>query len=299
MLSLKRKFGTILSLVIFLAIIGALVYVIFVPRAVKVDASKVTIGPFLETIRSDGVLRAKERYTVPAFTDSDIRRVSLKVGDVVKKGSAITEIYWEFKWIPVVAPISGVISKIHRESAGPIRRGDPIVEIVDPTQLEVIAELLTTDAVRLREDAEAWIENWAGGDPIPAKVTRISKAGFTKPSALGVEEERTEVTAEMMNPSQELIEKAGSNFHVDITFKVSETKRALKVPAGALFRDGSDWAVFIAENGRARKTKVELSGLGSNEASIQSGLREGEIVLVYPGDLVKDGARVEIKWFDQ
>lgn len=287
------KMKTILVVCSFVLFVVGLLYVIFIPSPVKVEVAKVSVGPFREEIRADGVLRSKERYTVPAFADGDIKRVSLKVGDPVKKGEKITELFWDVQYDLVKAPIEGVISKIYRESAGPIRRGEPIVEIVDPSQLEVMAELLTTDAVKLRPGHEAWIENWSGGKPIKAKIIRISKAGFTKQSALGVEEERTEVTADLQNPPKDLLENVGSMFHVDMVFNVSETENALKVPAGALFRDGSDWAVYIDEDGRARKKKIELVTLGSQEASIQSGLKEGQRVLVYPGDLVKEGTRIQ------
>lgn len=291
----KAKLKTPLIAVVFLVIVAALIYVIAVPRPVKVEVAKVSIGAFQETIRADGVLRSKERYTVPAFAEGDIKRVSLKVGDPIKKGDQITELYWDVKYDPVRAPISGVISKVYRESAGPIRRGEPIVEIVDPSRLEVMAELLTTDAVRLHSGSEVSIDNWSGGKPIDAKVIRISKAGFTKQSALGVEEERTEVTADLENPPANILENVGSTFHVDVLFKVSETTDAIKVPVGALFRDGTDWAVYLAENGRAHKSKVEVAGLGTQEASIKSGIHEGQQVLVYPGDLVKDGTRIRIE----
>ncbi len=292
-MKLKRgKPKTILTITITGAALVALLYVIFVPRPVQVEVATVTTGLFQETIRADGILRSKERYTVPAFAEGDIKRVSLKVGDPIKKGEKITELYWDVKYDPVRAPISGVVSKVYRESAGPIRRGEPIIEIVDPSRLEVMAELLTTDATRLRPNIEAWIENWSGGKPIEARVTRVSKAGFTKQSALGVEEERTEVTADLINTPASVLENVGSTFHVDVTFKISETANALKVPIGSLFRDGSDWAVYLDVKGRARKKKVEVISLGAQEASIKAGLSAGDRVLVYPGDLVRDGTRI-------
>jgi HlyD family secretion protein len=291
----KGKFGTILGVFVIGAILGILIYVIVVPRPVEVETAKVSIGLFQQTIRADGVLRSKERYIVPAHAEGDIKRISLKIGDPIKKGEEITELFWDVKFDPVRAPISGVISKIYRESSGPIRRGEPIVEIVDPTRLEVMAELLTTDAVRLRAGGQAWIENWSGGQPIEAKVKRVSKAGFTKQSALGVEEERTEVTADLLNVPLDALERVGSTFHVDVTFNVSETANAIKVPVGSLLRDGSDWAVYLAEEGRAKKKKVMVEALGSREASIKSGLVEGQLLLVYPGDLVKEGTRIRAK----
>lgn len=288
----NKKIKRILITVLVLLVIAGLAYTIWVPRAVKVDVAKVTVGTFTETIRADGVLRAKEHYIVPAFADGDIKRVSLKVGDEIKKGDIITELFWDIKFEPIRAPVSGVISKVFRESAGPVRRGEPIVEIVDPTNLEVMVELLTTDAVRLQPGNEAWFENWSGGKPIAAKIIRISKAGFRKQSALGVEEERTEVIADLLNPPKDLLENVGSTFHVDVIFKVSETAKALKIPVGALFRDGSSWAVYFADGKYARKQNVEVGALGADEALIKAGLHEGQLILIYPGDLVKDGTRI-------
>lgn len=289
----KKKLGTILGAAALAVVLAVLVYLIVVPRRVKVEVATVVVGPFEETIRADGVLRSKERYTVPAFADGDIKRVPLKVGDAVKKGDVITELFWDVKYEPLRAPIAGVVSKVHRDSAGPIRRGEPIVEIIDPSRLEVVAELLTTDAVRLKKGADVSIENWSGGEPLAAKVTRVSKAGFTKASALGVEEERTEVTADLQDPSASVLENVGSTFHVDVTFEVDEIANAVKVPVGSLFRDGSAWAVYLAEDGRARKTRVEVGKLGQREAWIRSGVSAGQVVLVYPGDLVTDGARIQ------
>lgn len=290
----KIRFGTLAGGIVFVLIVGALVYVIQVPPPVTVQVAQISIGSFQETIRADGVLRSKERYTVPAFADGDIKRVSLQVGDSIRKGDKITALNWDAKYDPVRAPMSGVVSKVYRESAGPIRRGEPIVEIIDPSKLELMVELLTTDAVRLRPGSEASIENWSGGEPITAKVTRVSKAGFVKQSALGVDEERTEVVADLLPPLPPIFENVGSNFHADVIFKISETRDALKLPVGSLFRDGSNWAVYIAENGHARKAIVEVNALGTQEASIKSGVTAGQEVLVYPGDLVKEGSRIRV-----
>lgn len=271
---------------------GSLGYLIVVPRAVVVETALVTRGEFRETILADGILRSRERYTVPAFADGDIKRMPLKVGDSVQKGQVLTELFWDVKFEPVRAPVPGVISKVYRESAGPIRRGDPIVEIVDPRQLEVMAELLTTDAMRIQEGAPVELLNWPGMSKLTGKVTRISKAGFVKPSALGVEEERTEVTASLPGLPPEIAARAGSTFHVDLSFQVSEINNVLRIPVGALFRNGASWAVYVVDSGRARLAPVEILGRNPQLAAVASGLTEGERAIVYPGDLVKDGSRV-------
>lgn len=276
-----------------IAALASLAYLIVVPRPVAVETALVTRGEFREVILSDGILRSRERYTVPAFADGDIKRMPLKVGDNVKRGQVLTELFWDVKFEGLRAPMSGVISKVFRESAGPIRRGEPIVEIIDPAQLEVMAELLTTDAMRLRPGAPVEVLGWPGAGKLTGKVSRISKAGFVKPSALGVEEERTEVTASLPALPPEIAAGMGSNFHVDLSFQVSEIADTLRIPVGALFRNGESWAVYLAESGRARLAPVEILGRNAQLAAIKSGLKEGQRVIVYPGDLVKEGSRVK------
>lgn len=285
----KKILGWLLGTLLF----GGLLYLVLVPRPVAVEVVAVKRGEFKEKILADGILRSKDKYTVPAFADGDIKRMPLQVGDPVKKGEIITELYWDVKFEPVRAPIEGVVSKVYRDSAGPIRRGDPIVELIDPKRLEVMAELLTTDAVRLKEGGPMEVLHWPGADEVRGAITRISKAGFVKPSALGVEEERTEVTADLKSLPSNLAARAGSTFHVDIAFDVAEIKDALKVPVGALFRDGSAWAVYVDSSSRATLKHVELAGKNAEEAAIAAGLAEGERVLVFPGDLVKDGTRIK------
>jgi HlyD family secretion protein len=277
-----------------LAVLG-LVLLVAMPRAVDVETSVVRRGEFRETIRSDGYLRSKERYTVPAFATGDIKRVDLKVGDVVKKGQVITHLYWDVSWDPVRAPISGVISRLFRESAGPIQRGEPIVEIVDPDRLEAVAELLTTDATRLTPGNRAWIESWGGAGALEARVSRISKAGFTKQSALGVEEERTEVTMDLVSVPVEISRRLGSTFHVEVGIEVSVHPDALQVPAGSVFRDGDSWAVYRVESGRAKAARVTVGARSGQEVLISSGLSEGDRVVVFPGDLVRDGTRIQFQ----
>lgn len=285
----KRFF--LISTILF--IFGALLYLILIPRPVKVESAEVTQGSFRQTIQIDGILRSKQRYTVSAFADGDIQRIPFTVGDSLRKNQTITILTWDLKNYPVKAPITGVISKIYRESPGSVRRGDPIVEFIDPLQLEVMAEPLTTDATRLELGAPITVTNWTGGTPFNGKIVRISKAGFTKHSALGVEEERTEVTGDLIGLPMNMLAKMGSNFHVDVVFQISETPNALKIPLGALFRDGQNWCVFKIEENQARKKIVLIAATNVSEASIEKGLTVGDRVIVFPGDLVKDGIRVK------
>jgi len=260
-----------------------------------VEAATVKRGEFIEEILADGFFRAKNRYTVTAFAEGDIKRVDLRAGDVLKKGQPITELFWDVRYVPVRSPINGVITKVFRESAGPVHRGDPIIEVVDPNDLEIVAELLTTDAARVKVGNLAIASGWGEGKTINTQVSKISKAGFVKISALGVEEERTEV---IMYPEKQSISelgKLGHTFHTQLVIQVSQLDSVLKIPTGALIRDGSFWAVYKIENNKARLQHVTPSVRGNEEVVITGGLREGDTVINYPGDLVKDGVAVREK----
>ncbi|NDD93446.1 HlyD family efflux transporter periplasmic adaptor subunit, partial [bacterium] len=266
---MKRRANWILrgsALFLVLALIGVLV----IPRSVVVEVAVVKRGDFHEAIRSEGYLRSKEIHTVSAFADGDIRRVDLRVGDIVEKGQVITHLFWDIRWEPVRAPLSGTISRVYRESAGPIRRGEPIVEILDPKKLEVIVELLTPDAARVSAGNRAKVEDWGGVDAFDAVVSRVSKAGFTKQSALGVEEERTEVALDPVQMPQILLSRLGSKFHTDVSIDIAVYPNALSVPSGALFRDGEDWATYRVISGRAKTTRVRISARSAQDAMIES-----------------------------
>lgn len=287
-MKVKGKIGLGLGV----AAIAALIYVVGTPRPIVVEIATVKRAPFREVIKSEGILRSKVRHIVPAFAEGDIKRVGLKTGDPVRKGQAITDLFWDIKYEPVKSPIDGVISKVFRESAGPIHRGEPIVEVVDPNQLEVVSELLTTDAARVRTGNPASVSGWGEEQALSASVARVSKAGFVKQSALGVEEEKTEVTMELKNIPENVLSRVGSTYHVDVSIEISKQENALVIPVGALFRDGALWAVYRISSGRAVRTNVDLLARGSGEVMLGGGINEGDQIVVFPGDLVKDGTRV-------
>ncbi len=290
-----KKRGVLKILLIFTAtfLVGVLLYLVFIPRPVKVETVKISKGTFVNVINSDGILRARERYTVVAISDGDIRRISLRTGDQVKKGQSVGELIRDVSYISVPSPITGVVSKVFRESAGPIRRGEPLVEIIDPQNLEIVTELLTTDASQIKIGDSILGTGWGGEGVIRGKVKRISKAGFMKASALGVEEEKTEVIGDITETPVEVRNKLGSNFHVDVAIEFQRVNEVIKVPVGALFRSGTHWSVYRVEEGRAVETKILLKAKGNQEALIDSGLNEGDRVILYPGDLINDGTTIK------
>ena len=265
------------------------------PKAYEVEVAKVSRGTFVEEIFADGFFRAKKRYTVTAFADGDIKRVDFKAGDVLNKNQTITELYWDIGYKPVPSPLNGVVTKVFRESAGPIRRGDPIIELIDPTELEIVAELLTTDALRVKVGNSAYATGWGEGKSISAEVVKISKAGFNKISALGVEEERTEVIMEPKNLVAADKRKLGHMFHTQVAIQINKMNSVLKIPVGALMRTGSTWAVYVVKDGKAHLRPVTISLRGNEEVAIADGLKEDDAIINYPGDLVKDGSLVKAK----
>lgn len=275
-------------------IIAIALYASFKTPEIAVEAVRVSKGTFIDEIDADGYFRAKHRYTVTAFAEGDINRVDLKVGDSLKKNQTITELYWDVRYEPVRSPIAGVITKVFRESAGPIRRGEAIIEVVDPRELEIVAELLTTDAAKIKQGNLALALGWGGIKPISSRVTKISKAGFIKTSALGVEEERTEVIMEPVGLSLEDREKLGHTFHTQVSIQVARIDAALKIPTGSILRDGSRWAVYQVLDGKARLQHIIPVIRGNEEVVVAGGLKEGDLVINYPGDLVKNGALVKV-----
>lgn len=289
---LRRSFKRPEFVVASILSVGTLFYTLIAPGPVSVEVARVERKNFHEVVKSDGILRSRERYVVIAWAEGDMKRVHLKAGDPVKKGQVITELFWDIKYDPVKAPADGIVSKVFRESAGFVNRSEPIIEIVDPRQLEAAVELLTTDAARVSVGDPAKIENWGGPVPLEATVVGVSKAGFVKQSALGVEEERTEVKIELKDLPEGVLSRLGSTFHVDVSIQISSTPNALVIPEGALFREGADWAVYQVKNGKADKKVVSPIARSNGLAMIGNEFKEGDLIVNFPGDLVKEGTRV-------
>jgi HlyD family secretion protein len=193
--------------------------------------------------------------------------------------------------VTVQAPIDGVILKRLRESESVVPGGEGLVEIGDFANLEIVSDLLSTDAVRVSNNARVLIVEWGGEHELEARVRRVEPSGFTKISALGVEEQRVNVLMEFQNPVDVLAE-LGDAYRVEVRIVTWESDRVLKVPTSAMFREGEAWAVYVIENGRVRRTPIEVGHRSGQEAEVTSGLSEGSIVVVHPPDTLQEGARV-------
>lgn len=192
----------------------------------------------------------------------------------------------------VTAPVPGVVLKVTQESETIVQPGTPILEVGDPRDLEIVVDVLSTDAVEIRPNAAVSIVNWGGAGSLAGRVRRIEPAAFTKVSTLGVEEQRVNVLIDLTSPS-EAWTGLGDGFQIDARITVFSQDDAMIVPAGALFRRGDSWNVFVVESGRATVRTVTLLRRSGRFAAVAAGLALGERVIVYPSDRIRAGVRVE------
>lgn len=193
--------------------------------------------------------------------------------------------------VVVRAPAAGIVLAIHQESAGMVAPGQPLFELGDPNVVEVVVDLLSADAARVSEGAEASITGWGGDEPLRARVRRVDPAGFTRLSALGIEEQRVNVFLDLYELEESGI-VLGDGYRVEVRILIDRVENTLRIPTSALFRRGDGWAVFKVEEGRVGEAPVEVGKRSQALAEIVSGLSEGDRVVVYPSDRVAEGVRV-------
>jgi len=165
------------------------------------------------------------------------------------------------------------------------------VEIGNPRELEIVADLLSTDAVKVKPGVAALITGWGGDKTLHARVRLVEPSGFTKVSALGVDEQRVKVWLDFQD-GEHASRKLGDGYRVEVSLITSERRGVLKVPTSALFRAADRWAVFAIRNGRAARREVQIGERNAIEAEVTSGLDEGDEVIVHPGDTIEEGVAV-------
>jgi HlyD family secretion protein len=200
--------------------------------------------------------------------------------------------YARERHVDVVAPASGRVLRVLQESEGVVQAGTPLVEVGNPEVLELVVDLLTTDAVRVHPGTPVTIQGWGGDRTLAARVRRVEPSAFTKLSALGVEEQRVNVIAALGDPRQEWT-ALGDGFRIEARFVLWEGDGVVKIPQGAAFRRGDGWAVFRVVAGKARLTPVRIGHRGDTEVEVLGGLEPGAVVVVHPGDRVREGAKVD------
>lgn len=192
--------------------------------------------------------------------------------------------------VEIRPPVRCRILRILEKSERVLSFGSPIIVLSNPQKIEIVVDLLSTDAVKVQPGAPVIIENWGGPAPLRARVRTVEPYGFTKVSALGIEEQRANVIADFLDSPDGL----GDGYRVDARIVIWESPSVLKVPASALFRLGQAWDVFAIENGRTRRIPVEVGHRNALEAEIVKGLNEGAEVILHPANDLKDGARVRL-----
>jgi HlyD family secretion protein len=193
--------------------------------------------------------------------------------------------------LTVKAPADGVVLKVLTESEQVVTAGTALVEIGNPKDMEVVVHLLSSDAVSISPGAEAELTDWGGSGVLKARVSEIDPAAYTKVSALGIEEQRVDATLKLLDPYEKW-KGLGHDFRVMVHIKTWESADAIRVPVGALFRQGADWHVFKVTDGKAVLTKVDIDHRNNTTAEVTGGLASGDVVILHPSDKVSDGVAV-------
>lgn len=196
--------------------------------------------------------------------------------------------------LEIMAPIDGRVLQVFQESMAVVMPGTPLVEIGDPTDLEVEIDVLSSDAVRIAPGARVSIEHWGGSHALDGRVRLVEPRGFTHISALGVEEQRVNVIVDFTASAEDRAQ-LGDGYRVEARIVVWEADNVLLVPTSALFRAKGIWSVFIVDEGRARLREVQIGRRTGMQAQVVGGLTEGDRVILHPSDAVRDGGRVQIR----
>jgi HlyD family secretion protein len=193
--------------------------------------------------------------------------------------------------LDVPAPVDGAVLRVFQESAAVVTAGTKLVEVGDPRNLEVEVDVLSRDGAAIPTGAKVMLDGWGGPHPLAGRVRLVEPSAFTKVSALGVEEQRVNVIIDLVDPPDQR-PTLGDAFRVDAHITTWEAADVPKVPAGALFRHGDGWAVFVVNDGKAHLREVEVGRQNATEAKLLGGLDRNATVVLFPGDKIRDGVRV-------
>lgn len=266
--------------------IGFLVWFSFKPKKVSAELATIHRGTLIQYVEEEGVSRVKEKFSILSPVNGVLQRVEKNAGDVVKKGEVVAVIDWDYKR-QVLSPIAGKILLVQRESAGPIAMGNPIMDIGDTSKQEIVAEVLTQEAVRINAGNPVLLEGW-GGNSLTGKVRLVEPEAFKKISSLGVEEQRVRVIVDFETP-----EHMGEGFKVLCKIETGRVDNRILAPSSAMFREGEEWAVYKVVNGKAKKTVLKVEIRSGAFASITEGLQENDEVILFPGEGIKEGSIVK------
>lgn len=257
-------------------------------RTTQLRARGVAAAAQLE--RDTFTLQSAERDVAAAERRRHATEHALNEARAALKRSGESEVAERF---PVSSPINGRVLKVVQESEAMISLGAPLLELGDPADLEVIVDVLTTDAALVREGAKVFLERWGGPTALQGRVRRVEPSGFTKISALGVEEQRVWIIIDITS-AREGWASLGDGYRIDVKIVVDEIERATVVPIGALFRRGDAWHVFVVDQGRTRLRQIKVSSRSGRLVAVAEGLRPGEMVVVYPSAALREGSAIRL-----
>ncbi|XDD50690.1 efflux RND transporter periplasmic adaptor subunit [Leptospira sp. WS92.C1] len=255
------------------------------PKPVTSETARVTKGTYQQIVEEEGITRVREKFTIFSPVSGILKRLHKHAGESVKKGEVLAIIKWDFDK-PVYSPIEGKVLKVIRESEGPIEMGSPLLEVGNTNQLEIAVEILTQEAVHLRPGNPVQIDGW-GGERLAGYLKLVEPAAYTKISSLGVEEQRVRVIVDFTPPST-----MGEGFQVRCKIISDEKKNQIIAPTSALFREGENWFVFKVLKNKAKKIKIKLEAKSGENALITDGLIEGDEVILYPGEGIKENVKI-------
>lgn len=248
--------------------------------------------------QADAEAKRTQAIYLSVKAETNAARSELARAQSVLKYSAARDRGDDQEVVIVRSPKAGHVLKLYRESEGAVSMGEPVLEIGDPRDIEVLVELLSADAVKIRRGTAVEFKRW-GGDPLLAgKVRVVEPSGFTKISSLGVEEQRVLVIVDITS-EPEVRPWLGDGYRIEASFIVWEGQNVLQIPASGLFRAGEKWAVFTVDGNRARRQIVEIGHRNGLHVEILSGISEGTLVIAQPDDAIKDGGRIRIRTSDK
>lgn len=234
----------------------------------------------------EAAVQVAENVVKQRMSEVELARASLSGPGAVEGPTMVPN-------LEVRSPINGRVLNVLKESEVIVSPGMPIVQLGDTANLEVMLEMLSEDAVKVEEGASATLEGW-GGKRLSARVRRVEPAGFTKISALGIEEQRVRVLLDFLDPPEQL-QHLGTGYRISAKIVVWTAESVLKVPLGGLFRDGNRWACYVVTSGLANLVHVEVGHLNEAEAEVLDGVKEGETVILHPSDRITAGVPVKLR----
>lgn len=260
-------------------------------RAKKLVKSKAISSSEFE--KTQASYRASSELYRSSVFDNDIANYELELAEAAMVHfESDSDDAGSAEYFSIESPIDGVVLRVLRESTTIVSPGMELMELGDDNDLEVVVDVLSTDAVKIRPGTKVYLEQWGGEERLEGIVRLIEPAAVEKISALGVEEQRVNVIVDFEQGQHELLELLGDGYRVEARMVVWQSDDVLKVPTSALFRETNQWSVFRVEDGVARLTRVDVGHRNDNEAEVVSGLNDGDTIILHPGDNLYSGSKV-------